>query len=243
MPADLELFGGTLMSPVVDPYTVYRRLRREQPVIRVEGLLGRDHLVTRYDDVLAILKNPTLFSSHANARGAGLVMGRTSSRKSRPTARSSIWRSRKRCDGRPPYSMCRAKRRRPRPSPGSISQPASWCPQPWDQPTVTSVTSRIQIDSTCIVVSTTISPSDWDRTSVPARTWRAPSPASRWAHSSTGYRIFGSTPRSDRRWSGWPCARLTGCPCSSIRRAQSNAIIVPVTHLGGSWTIEEKSSL
>ena len=66
-----------MMSPVVDPYTVYRRLQREQPVICVEGLLGRDHLVTRYDDVLGILKNPTLFSSRANARGAGLVMGRT----------------------------------------------------------------------------------------------------------------------------------------------------------------------
>jgi cytochrome P450 len=77
MPTDMELFGGTMMSPVVDPYTVYRRLRREQPVICVEGLLGRDHLVTRYDDVLAILKNPTLFSSRANARAAGLVMGRT----------------------------------------------------------------------------------------------------------------------------------------------------------------------
>ena len=77
MPTDMELFGGTMMSPVVDPYAVYRRLRREQPVICVEGLLGRDHLVTRYDDVLAILKNPTLFSSRANARAAGLVMGRT----------------------------------------------------------------------------------------------------------------------------------------------------------------------
>ncbi len=43
-----------MMSPVVDPYAVYRRLRREQPVICVEGLLGRDYLVTRYEDVLAI---------------------------------------------------------------------------------------------------------------------------------------------------------------------------------------------
>lgn len=77
MTTDLELFGGTMMSPVVDPYRVYRRLRREQPVIRVEGLLGRDHLVTRYADAVEILKNPTLFSSRANARGAGLVMGRT----------------------------------------------------------------------------------------------------------------------------------------------------------------------
>jgi cytochrome P450 len=77
MPTTLELFGGTTMSPVVDPYSVYRRLRRDAPVIPVDGLLGRDHLVTRYEDVVAILKNPTLFSSRANARGAGLVMGRT----------------------------------------------------------------------------------------------------------------------------------------------------------------------
>ncbi len=48
MPTDMELFGGTMMSPIVDPYAVYRRLRQEQPVICVEGLLGRDHLVTRY---------------------------------------------------------------------------------------------------------------------------------------------------------------------------------------------------
>jgi len=77
MPTDMELFGGTMMSPVVDPYSVYRRLRREQPVICVEGLLGRDHLVTRYDDVIDVLKQPALFSSRANARAAGLVMGRT----------------------------------------------------------------------------------------------------------------------------------------------------------------------
>jgi len=39
MATDLELFGGTIMSPVVDPYSVYRRLRREQPVM--PGLIGR----------------------------------------------------------------------------------------------------------------------------------------------------------------------------------------------------------
>jgi cytochrome P450 len=77
MPTTEELFGGTMLSPVRDPYSVYRRLRREQPVILIQGLLGEDHLVTRYDDVLAILKDSEHFSSRGNARGIGLVMGRT----------------------------------------------------------------------------------------------------------------------------------------------------------------------
>jgi cytochrome P450 len=77
MPTTIDLFGGTMLSPVPDPYSVYRRLRREQPVIRVQGLLGEDHLVTRYDDVVALLKDPERFSSRGNARGIGLVMGRT----------------------------------------------------------------------------------------------------------------------------------------------------------------------
>jgi len=66
-----------MLSPVRDPYSVYRRLRREQPAILVQGILGEDWLVTRYDDVLAILKDPERFSSRGNARGIGLVMGRT----------------------------------------------------------------------------------------------------------------------------------------------------------------------
>jgi len=77
MPTTEELFGGTMLSPVRDPYSVYRRLRVEQPVLLVQGILGEDYLVTRYDDVLAILKDPERFSSRGNARGIGLVMGRT----------------------------------------------------------------------------------------------------------------------------------------------------------------------
>jgi cytochrome P450 len=72
-----ELFGGGMMSPVRDPYAVYRRLRQEEPVIHLESPMGTGYLVTRYDDVVAILKNPSAFSSHANQRGIGLVMGRT----------------------------------------------------------------------------------------------------------------------------------------------------------------------
>jgi cytochrome P450 len=73
----IALFGGTMMSPVPDPYPVYRRLRTEQPAICLQGVLGPTHLVTRYDDVVAGLKDGRTFSARGNARGIGLVMGRT----------------------------------------------------------------------------------------------------------------------------------------------------------------------
>jgi cytochrome P450 len=73
----IALFGGTMMSPVPDPYPVYRRLRTERPAICLRGVLGPTHLVTRYDDVVAGLKDGRTFSARGNARGIGLVMGRT----------------------------------------------------------------------------------------------------------------------------------------------------------------------
>lgn len=72
-----KLFGGTMMSPIVDPYSVYRRLRDEQPAIPVNTIMGVNYLITRYDDVLAVLRDGRTFSSRANARGIGIVMGRT----------------------------------------------------------------------------------------------------------------------------------------------------------------------
>jgi cytochrome P450 len=66
-----------MMSPVRDPYPIYRRLRREQPVVHLQSPMGTAYLVTRYSDVLSLLKNTALFSSRANARGIGMVMGRT----------------------------------------------------------------------------------------------------------------------------------------------------------------------
>jgi cytochrome P450 len=66
-----------MMSPVHDPYPAYARLRRERPVIAIQTIMGTQWLVTRYDDVATVLKNPGVFSSRANARGIGLVMGRT----------------------------------------------------------------------------------------------------------------------------------------------------------------------
>jgi len=73
----IKLFGGTIMSPIRDPWPVYRRLRREYPVLPIRGVFGVEHLVTRYDDVQTILRDPVRFSSRANARGISLVMGRT----------------------------------------------------------------------------------------------------------------------------------------------------------------------
>jgi cytochrome P450 len=72
-----QLFGGSLMSPVPDPYGVYRRLRHEQPVVALKGFLGTSYMVTRYAHVVAALKDPAVYSSRGNARGIGLVMGRT----------------------------------------------------------------------------------------------------------------------------------------------------------------------
>jgi len=73
----IELFGGSIMSPVRDPWPMYRRLRLERPLIQLRGFFSVEHLVTRYDDVQTILRDPVRFSSKANARGIGIVMGRT----------------------------------------------------------------------------------------------------------------------------------------------------------------------
>jgi cytochrome P450 len=72
-----KLFGGSMMSPIVDPYPVYKRLRDEQPAIPVNTMMGVNYMITRFDDVLTILKDGRAFSSRANARGIGIVMGRT----------------------------------------------------------------------------------------------------------------------------------------------------------------------
>ena len=72
-----KLFGGTMMSPIVDPYPVYKRLRDEHPALPVHTMMGVIHMITRYDDVLTVMKDGKTYSSRANARGIGIVMGRT----------------------------------------------------------------------------------------------------------------------------------------------------------------------
>lgn len=73
----LETFGGHFMSEVPNPYPVYARLRREAPVKCLDLPLAPGYIVTRYDDVVTVLKDAALFSSRANAKGIGLVMGKT----------------------------------------------------------------------------------------------------------------------------------------------------------------------
>lgn len=72
-----KLFGGTMMSPIVDPYSVYKRLRDDHPALPVNTMMGIIHMITRYDDVQTVLKDGKTYSSKANARGIGIVMGRT----------------------------------------------------------------------------------------------------------------------------------------------------------------------
>ena len=73
----LETFGGHFMSEVPNPYPVYARLRREAPVKCLDLPMAPAYIVTRYDDVITVLKDAALFSSKANAKGIGLVMGKT----------------------------------------------------------------------------------------------------------------------------------------------------------------------
>ncbi len=71
-----ELIRSGAMAPVANPYTLYARARRETPVIEI--LPGVSFFVSRYDDVIAILKDHELFSSRSNTeRGIGIVIGRT----------------------------------------------------------------------------------------------------------------------------------------------------------------------
>ncbi|HZR83892.1 MAG TPA: cytochrome P450 [Candidatus Binatia bacterium] len=59
-----------------DPYPLFAALRQSSPVHRVVQFHRESYLVTRYDDVAAILRDNETFSSRANAELAQ-VMGRT----------------------------------------------------------------------------------------------------------------------------------------------------------------------
>jgi len=66
-----------MMSEVPNPYPVYAELRHREPVKPMEFPLGPTFLVTRYDDVMTVLRDGALYSSSANGKGIGMVMGRT----------------------------------------------------------------------------------------------------------------------------------------------------------------------
>jgi cytochrome P450 len=77
MPDLTSVFGGHFMSELGDPYPAYARLRRESPALRMDLPMAPAYMVSRYEDVAAVLRDNVLFSSHANAAGIGMVMGRT----------------------------------------------------------------------------------------------------------------------------------------------------------------------
>jgi len=74
-----RLVSGGPFAPIADPYALYAQLRKEAPLYDLGTVYGktRTWLVTRYDDVRTALRDADRFSSRANSRGAGLVMGRT----------------------------------------------------------------------------------------------------------------------------------------------------------------------
>jgi cytochrome P450 len=73
-----EVFGTQDFQNLADPYAVYRRLRREEPVaLLAVPFSGHAYLVTRHDDVRDVLRNDALFSNRSNARGISRVLGRT----------------------------------------------------------------------------------------------------------------------------------------------------------------------
>jgi cytochrome P450 len=73
-----ELFGPVTNRGASDPHPVYRRLRRESPVLPIVGLMGDEsYLLTRYEDVRETLRHDAVFSNRANERVVGAVFGRT----------------------------------------------------------------------------------------------------------------------------------------------------------------------
>jgi cytochrome P450 len=72
-----DLFGTTAFDALRDPHSVYRRLRRERPVVEVAVGADRQWLLTRYADVRDALRNDAVFSNRSNAKAIGVVMGRT----------------------------------------------------------------------------------------------------------------------------------------------------------------------
>jgi cytochrome P450 len=69
-------FDPQLMFDFPDPYPMFAEMRRSDPVAHVTMMNRESFVVTRYDDVSAVLRDGDLFSSRANAE-VGKFMGRT----------------------------------------------------------------------------------------------------------------------------------------------------------------------
>jgi cytochrome P450 len=71
-----QAFDPQLMFDFPDPYPLFAELRRTQPVARITVMNRVSWVLTRYDDVLAVLRDGETYSSRANAE-VGKFMGRT----------------------------------------------------------------------------------------------------------------------------------------------------------------------
>jgi cytochrome P450 len=69
-------FDPQLMFDFPDPYPMFAEMRRTNPVSHVSMMNRESYVVTRYDDVAAVLRDGDTFSSRANAE-VGKFMGRT----------------------------------------------------------------------------------------------------------------------------------------------------------------------
>jgi cytochrome P450 len=69
-------FDPQLMFDFPDPYPMFAAMRRSDPVAHVFFMTREAWVVTRYDDVAAVLRDADTFSARANAE-VGKYMGRT----------------------------------------------------------------------------------------------------------------------------------------------------------------------
>ena len=66
------------MAPVTNTHPIYAKLRSDHPVFETTDIGGnRSFMITRYGDVLSVLKNDQQYSSDINQRTMGIVMGPT----------------------------------------------------------------------------------------------------------------------------------------------------------------------
>jgi len=73
-----DLMSAGLLEPIEDIHSVYARLRRDEPVRRIESPFFKGVFVSRLAEVHAVLRDDETFSSRSNGdRGIALVMGRT----------------------------------------------------------------------------------------------------------------------------------------------------------------------
>ncbi len=72
----IAAFTPEAMFDFPDPYPLFASLRHSNPVLRAQTVNRLSYVVSRYDDVLAVLRDSELFSSRGNAE-VGRFMGRT----------------------------------------------------------------------------------------------------------------------------------------------------------------------